>query len=77
LIAVAISVCVDSSTVAALLQEQGIPSLPTMQLLNQGRLPDCKVWTGRSNAACSLDDGPTPNTASRSHLNFFPHYVVT
>lgn len=75
LVAVAMSGGVDSSTVAALLQQQGhaIVGL-TMQLWNQRRLPELQGGGPAQHRCCSLDDVYDAKAVAR-HLNF-PHYVV-
>jgi tRNA-specific 2-thiouridylase len=75
LIAVAMSGGVDSSTVAAVLQEQGhsIVGL-TMQLWNQRRLPELQDDGPAQHRCCSLDDVYDAKRVAQ-HLNF-PHYVV-
>jgi len=75
LVAVAMSGGVDSSAVAALLQQQGhaIVGL-TMQLWNQGRLPELKGDGPAQHRCCSLDDVYDAKAVAQ-HLNF-PHYVV-
>src|SRR3984893_10688785 len=76
LIAVAMSGGVDSSTVAALLQEQGRPVIGlTMQLWNQRRLPELQSDGPAQHRCCSLDDVYDAKRVAQ-HLNF-PHYVVT
>src|SRR6201998_2492486 len=73
--AVAMSGGVDSSAVAAILKERGIPVVGlTMQLWNQRRLP----WRRRDGAhgqrCCSLDDVYDAKRVAQ-HLGM-PHYVV-
>jgi len=79
LVAVAMSGGVDSSTVAAVLKQQGRPVIGlTMQLWNQRRLPELQgALSGQSPAqhrCCSLDDVYDAKRVAQ-HLNF-PHYVV-
>src|SRR5580765_1700056 len=75
LIAIAMSGGVDSSTVAAVLQEQGHPIVGlTMQLWNQRRLPELQGDGPKQHRSCSLDDVYDAKRVAQ-HLNF-PHYVV-
>src|SRR6266699_424061 len=75
LVAVAMSGGVDSSTVAALLQQQGRPIVGlTMQLWNQRRLPDLLGDGPAQHRCCSLDDVYDAKRVAQ-HLGF-PHYVV-
>src|SRR5437870_7589912 len=75
LIAVAMSGGVDSSTVAALLQQQGRPVVGlTMQLWNQRRLPELQGEGPAQHRCCSLDDVYDAKRVAQ-HLDF-PHYVV-
>jgi tRNA-specific 2-thiouridylase len=75
LTAVAMSGGVDSSTVAALLREQGrlVVGL-TMQLWNQRRLPELQGDGPAQHRCCSLDDVYDAKRVAQ-HLDF-PHYVV-
>jgi tRNA-uridine 2-sulfurtransferase len=75
LIAVAMSGGVDSSTVAALLRQQGHPVIGlTMQLWNQRRLPELQGDGPAQHRCCSLDDVYDAKRVAQ-HLDF-PHYVV-
>ena len=75
LIAIAMSGGVDSSAVAAVLQEQGHPIVGlTMQLWNQRRLPELQGDGPKQHRCCSLDDVYDAKRVAQ-HLNF-PHYVV-
>lgn len=75
LVAVAMSGGVDSSTVAALLLQQGHPVVGlTMQLWNQRRLPELQRNGPAQHRCCSLDDVYDAKRVAQ-HLNF-PHYVV-
>jgi tRNA-specific 2-thiouridylase len=75
LVAVAMSGGVDSSTVPALLQEQGCPVVGlTMQLWNQRRLPELQGDGPAQHRCCSLDDVYDAKAVAQ-HLKF-PHYVV-
>jgi tRNA-uridine 2-sulfurtransferase len=75
LVAVAMSGGVDSSTVAALLQQQGRSVVGlTMQLWNQRRLPELQGNGPAQHRCCSLDDVYDAKAVAH-HLNF-PHYVV-
>jgi len=75
LVAVAMSGGVDSSTVAAVLQQQGHPIVGlTMQLWNQRRLPELQGDGPKEHRCCSLDDVYDAKRVAQ-HLNF-PHYVV-
>ncbi len=75
LVAVAMSGGVDSSTVAAVLQQQGRPIVGlTMQLWNQRRLPELQGDGPAQHRCCSLDDVYDAKRVAQ-HLNF-PHYVL-
>jgi tRNA-specific 2-thiouridylase len=75
LVAVAMSGGVDSSTVAAVLLQQGRPIVGlTMQLWNQRRLPELQGEGPAQHRCCSLDDVYDAKRVAQ-HLNF-PHYVV-
>ena len=75
LVAVAMSGGVDSSAVAAILKQQGIPVVGlTMQLWNQRRLPELQGEGPAQHRCCSLDDVYDAKRVAQ-RLNF-PHYVV-
>jgi tRNA-specific 2-thiouridylase len=75
LVAVAMSGGVDSSAVAALLQQHGRAVVGlTMQLWNQRRLPELQGHGPAQHRCCSLDDVYDAKAVAQ-HLNF-PHYVV-
>jgi tRNA-uridine 2-sulfurtransferase len=75
LVAVAMSGGVDSSTVAALLLQQGRSVVGlTMQLWNQRRLPELQGSGPAQHRCCSLDDAYDAKRVAQ-HLDF-PHYVV-
>jgi len=75
MVAVAMSGGVDSSTVAAVLMQQGRPIVGlTMQLWNQRRLPELQGDGPAQHRCCSLDDVYDAKRVAQ-HLNF-PHYVV-
>jgi tRNA-specific 2-thiouridylase len=66
---------VDSSTVAAVLLQQGHAVIGlTMQLWNQRRLPELHGDGPQQHRCCSLDDVYDAKRVAQ-HLNF-PHYVV-
>ena len=73
--AVAMSGGVDSSAVAAILQERGHPVVGlTMQLWNQRRLPELDRDGAHGQRCCSLDDVYDAKRVAQ-HLGM-PHYVV-
>ena len=73
--AVAMSGGVDSSTVAAILVEQGSAVVGlTMQLWNQRRLPELDRSGSHGQRCCSLDDVYDAKRVAQ-HLGM-PHYVV-
>jgi tRNA-specific 2-thiouridylase len=75
LVAIAMSGGVDSSTVAAVLLQQGRPVVGlTMQLWNQRRLPELQGDGPAQHRCCSLDDVYDAKRVAQ-HLNFH-HYVV-
>jgi tRNA-uridine 2-sulfurtransferase len=75
LVAVAMSGGVDSSAVAALLQQQGHAVVGlTMQLWNQRRLPELQGDGPAQHRCCSLDD--VYDAKAVAQLLNFPHYVV-
>lgn len=75
LVAVAMSGGVDSSVVAALLQEQAREVVGlTMQLWNQRRLPALQSDAPKQHRCCSIDDVYDAKRVAQ-HLDF-PHYVV-
>ena len=72
---VAMSGGVDSSTVAAIMQEAGAPIVGlTMQLWNQRRLPQIGDGEPVGQRCCSLNDVHDARRVAE-HLGF-PHYVV-
>ena len=72
---VAMSGGVDSSVVAAMLQESGEPIVGlTMQLWNQRRLPQLGTGEPVGQRCCSIDDVYDARRVAE-HLGF-PHYVV-
>jgi tRNA-uridine 2-sulfurtransferase len=75
LVAIAMSGGVDSSSVAALLLQQGRAVVGlTMQLWNQRRLPELQGDGPAQHRCCSLDDVYDAKAVAH-HVNF-PHYVV-
>jgi tRNA-specific 2-thiouridylase len=75
LTAVAMSGGVDSSTVAAMLRQQGEPIVGlTMQLWNQRRLPELDAQGHKGHRCCGIDDVYDAKRVAE-HLGF-PHYVV-
>jgi tRNA-specific 2-thiouridylase len=75
LVAVAMSGGVDSSTVAAVLQQRSRPVVGlTMQLWNQRRLPELQGVGLARHRCCSLEDVYDAKRVAQ-HLKF-PHYVV-
>jgi len=75
IVAVAMSGGVDSSVVAALMQEQSRSVVGlTMQLWNQRRLPEVQSSGPAQHRCCSIDDVYDAKRVAQ-HLDF-PHYVV-
>src|ERR1700693_4975909 len=75
LTAVAMSGGVDSSVVAAMLQESGAPIVGlTMQLWNQQRFPGLAPAEPAGQRCCSLEDVYDARRVAE-HLGF-PHYVI-
>jgi tRNA-specific 2-thiouridylase len=73
--AVAMSGGVDSSVVAAILKERGVPAVGlTMQLWNQRRLPELDRNGSGGQRCCSLDDVYDAKRVAQ-HLGM-PHYVL-
>jgi tRNA-uridine 2-sulfurtransferase len=73
--AVAMSGGVDSSAVAAILLDAGIPVVGlTMQLWNQRRLPELDRTGSHGQRCCSIDDVYDAKRVAQ-HLGM-PHYVV-
>jgi len=73
--AVAMSGGVDSSAVAAILKQRGVPVVGlTMQLWNQRRLPELDRSGSGGQRCCSLDDVYDAKRVAQ-HLGM-PHYVV-
>jgi tRNA-uridine 2-sulfurtransferase len=72
---VAMSGGVDSSAVAAMLQESGAPVVGlTMQLWNQRRLPELAPGEASRQRCCSIDDVYDARRVAE-HIGI-PHYVV-